>query len=211
MVLRPSHIRVLCQIPGGFTMAELLMAISVVLVLGALFFPAFSGISRKAGVGKCLNNQRQITAAYLSFLNDTDGKLWYRQPSDGWSGGSGPMFGGQNSINTPGYLCQALEPYGLKRAVFNAYKPITNRAQTVWYCPASINQTAIVGHGATYYYEFLGKKIGATGPVPLAAVSEHLSSVPYLRDYYGNHANQKKLYPTTHNVYSYLDGHSEYR
>jgi len=198
--------------PEAFTLVEILTCIAILAILAVLVFPVVGKVTNKATLTKCLGNHRQITRAYLAWLGDHNGKLWYRAPGGNWGGGSGPLFGAQNYPAAPGYLCQLLEPYGLTMAKWSGWKAIPNADKTVWYCPASYRQTAIAGHGATYYYRFLGNEIGATSSVTLAAVSDHLSKTPYLRDYYGNHEDSSQLYfSTKHNVYSYLDGHSEYK
>lgn len=191
---------------------ELMVTVSIMAVVATLLFPALSTLNRKASVSKCLSNQRQITTAYLAWLGDNNGMLWYRYPDKTWSDGSGALFGPQDYPKAPGYLCFLLESQGLPRAKWDSWQPIANRAQTVWYCPVALRNSVITGHGATYQYYFLGKKIGATAPVTLAAVSEYVSASPYLADYFGNHDDpSQKYFSTNHNVYSYLDGHSEYR
>jgi type II secretory pathway pseudopilin PulG len=200
----------------AITLVEMLVSIFIVSLLAALCFPAFSKFSKAGTVTKCLNNQRQITTAYLAYLADADGALWFRPSSgsdpSGWSGGSGAIYGPQSYPAAAGYFCTLLAPYGLQPATWTGFgNPIGNRSQTVWYCPATYNKQEIAGHGATYFYQYLGTYAGLGSGAKLAAVSDHISSKPYLRDYFGNHEDPKKLFPTTRNVYTYLDGHSEYR
>jgi|GEM_PF-4349436 prepilin-type N-terminal cleavage/methylation domain len=197
----------------AFTLVEMLVSLLVLAILLGLLLPVMNGVRKKSAVTKCLGNHRQITSAYLSYLGDNGNQLWVRPADVEWQNGSGGLYGVQ--YGGPGELCVLLEPYGLQRAVWNAYKAIPYRARTVWYCPSAIDKKNIAGHGATYYYTFLGNKLGLTkGTVTLAAVSEHLSSTPYLRDYFGNHQYAHALYSTSLQsklIYSYLDGHSEYR
>lgn len=199
----------------AFTLTEILVAIAIVVLLMALIVPSISKIKGKMDVSKCINNHRQITAAFLNYINDNNGMLWTRIKDAEWSNGSGGLYGPQSPWGA-GYLCTILEDYGLERAKWDAYKPISNRQRTVWYCPTTYDKAQIAGHGATYYYRFLGNKIGATEPVPLASVSEYISNTYYLRDYFGSHERSDALYAWSGSeprklVFSYLDGHSEYR
>lgn len=200
-------------IAPGFTLVEVLVTCGILAILIAILLPSLSGIRRSALTAKCMANHRQITSAYLLYLNDNDGRLWYRPPggSASWTNGSGALFGSQ-AIGNVGYLCTLLEPYGLARAAWNNWKPIANRANTVWYCPAAVNAKGLEGHGATYFYQFLGSADGARLP----SIAGIISTKPFLNDYYGNHlepnsAIPQKQYAPTPKMYSYLDGHSEYR
>jgi len=201
----------------AFSLTEILVVVGILAILLSLLFPMASRLIGGASVAKCLANQKQITAAYLSYINDNNGYLWFRPPDSTWSGGSGGLWGDQSSPNTPGYLCKLLENYGLKRAVWTAWaNPITNRAQTVWYCPAAVTRSDISGHGATYFYQNIGASVNPNAAVRLAAVTDQISTNWYLKDYYGNHQDSKQLYaqpatgPKYKVIYSYLDGHSDY-
>jgi prepilin-type N-terminal cleavage/methylation domain-containing protein len=198
----------------AFTLIEILVTIGILAVLVAMLLPQVKVFRQKAAVTKCTSNHRQITTAYLSYLSDNDNRLWVRPADTEWQNGSGGLYGTQGN-GAPGQLCTLLEPYGLRRAAWSNYNAIPYRAQTVWYCPMALDKKNIAGHGATYYYRFLGNKLGLTkGPLTLAAVSDYISKTPYLRDYFGNHEHSHALYATSLNsklVFSYLDGHSEYR
>lgn len=198
----------------GFSLTEVLVSVAILAILLAVVLPQINGVRKRAAVTKCIANHKQITTAYLSYLGDNNNQLWVRPPDSEWANGSGGLYGTQGN-GAPGQLCTLLEPYGLKRAVWNAYQAIPYRGQTVWYCPTALDKKNIAGHGATYYYRFLGNKLGLTrGPLTLAAVSEYISNTPYLRDYFGNHEHSHALYATSLDsklVFSYLDGHCEYR
>ncbi len=198
---------------SGFTLIELLVVIAIVAVLAAILIPAIGAVKKRALVTKGVSNHKQITTAYLMYLNEHNGKLWYRSPSGSWSGGSGGLFGPQNYPSAPGYLCYLLEDYGLNRAEWNGWKEIPNRAESVWYSPAAVDLSGVRGHGATYFYYFLGTKDGDT----TFGIGDAVSAKPYLRDYYGNYSNPNDssfLYSGSQGtklVYSYLDGHTEFR
>lgn len=201
----------------AFSLVELLVVISIIVLLVALTFPGLRKVQESSRTAKCLGNHRTITAAYIVYLTDNNNMLWCR-PADGtWKNGSGGLFGPQNYSGAPGYLCYLLSSYGLPIAKWDSWKAIPARASTAWYCPATYGLTAISGHGATYYYQYPGNVLGVTQSVSLAAVSETISTNWFLCDYFGNHRDMSQLYSnpssTSSNPFtrSYLDGHTEYR
>ncbi|HEY3417739.1 MAG TPA: DUF1559 domain-containing protein [Armatimonadota bacterium] len=56
----------------GFTLIELLVVIAIIAILAAILFPVFAKAREKARQTTCMNNQRQIAAAILMFIQDHD-------------------------------------------------------------------------------------------------------------------------------------------
>ena len=65
----------------GFTLIELLVVVAIIATLAAILLPAFAGARDKARMTSCMNNQRQIVAAFMMFAQDHAGV--YPQP-DTW-------------------------------------------------------------------------------------------------------------------------------
>ncbi|HEY3416543.1 MAG TPA: prepilin-type N-terminal cleavage/methylation domain-containing protein, partial [Armatimonadota bacterium] len=57
---------------AGFTLIELLVVIAIIAILAAILFPVFAKAREKARQTTCLNNQRQIAAAILMWVQDHD-------------------------------------------------------------------------------------------------------------------------------------------
>lgn len=73
--------------PGtGFTLLELLVTVSVVLVLAALLFPAMKGGLAKSRSAACVSNLRQIATAVQLFAGENENRLPDLDPAglNGW-------------------------------------------------------------------------------------------------------------------------------
>ena len=57
---------------SGFTLIELLVVIAIIAILAAILFPVFAQAREKARNTACLNNQKQIGTALLTYSQDWD-------------------------------------------------------------------------------------------------------------------------------------------
>jgi len=56
----------------AFTLIELLVVIAIIAILAAILFPVFAQAREKARETSCLNNMKQLTLAYLMYIQDYD-------------------------------------------------------------------------------------------------------------------------------------------
>jgi prepilin-type N-terminal cleavage/methylation domain-containing protein len=56
----------------GFTLIELLVVIAIVLLLAGMLFPVFMGARRAGQKAVCQNNLRQLSMAFLMYVQDYD-------------------------------------------------------------------------------------------------------------------------------------------
>lgn len=95
--------------PGGFTLVELLVVITIIAVVAALILVGLGTVQNSARATKCLSNLRQITLANITYSNDNNGfnvsSMTDPQPPTGFNPcGTGEQWplALPSWVNTPG-------------------------------------------------------------------------------------------------------------
>ena len=68
-----------------FTLIELLVVISIVAILASMLLPALNKVREKAFTSECINNQRQVMQAMMSYAGDFEDNMVVIRNSRMWA------------------------------------------------------------------------------------------------------------------------------
>lgn len=79
----------------SFTLIELLVVITIIVILAAMLLPALSKARRMSKKTVCMNNERNLGLACVSYADDNSGFFYY----DTYSGGTWPWDWAKNFLD----------------------------------------------------------------------------------------------------------------
>ena len=184
----------------AFTVVELLAVVGIIAVLIALFSPAVKRARAQAKAVVCAANERQILAAWHTYISDNDGAvpvIVTRGPPGIWgpnlSGPAGclmyymsPMNGGNGILD---FQHGALWRY-ISSEVVQLDSPMISVRQRLLNCPADeafravatgdkLNLTGAMERNFTYSWNVLLKKGDDAGGFPMVARLENIRNAAH--------------------------------
>lgn len=121
----------------GFTLIELLVVIAIIAILAAILFPVFISARAKARQAACLSNLKQISAAYLFYVDD-------------WSGSMPWIYDWESS------------PPRFARDILNRYI----KTDKVWRCPGQTGPELSLYYGVVITQHYVFNACSASGTSP---------------------------------------------
>ena len=139
----------------GFTLIELLVVIAIISILAAILFPVFARARENARRSSCASNLKQIGLATMQYVQDYDGKYFWRCYGDA----THPAAPG-----TAGDCVTYWGPNGATSATSGFLQPYVKNTQ-IFTCPSGNATTA---YPSGYAYNLVAGVPGSYGHTVLS-------------------------------------------
>lgn len=128
-----------CPVEGeaqkaAFTLIELLVVIAAIAILAVTLLPAIAGTRQNSQVVGCMDNQRQLAAAWMMFARDNNDVL---VPNRGLNGATGVSYAGDPGLN-PNFNPEGQMPIGVRAICSSPIRRILRPAACIRVVPGTV-------------------------------------------------------------------------